>query len=244
MRETGRDRYWRQVRALADREDLPIPEARQRWREERAKKKAKSLKARAKRIVVALTATAASMLCPFCRDGFSDDPVHSCRSCSTRFHRECWGELQESCTTLGCVARKAIRRVIQPAAQTVPVMVPAAPPAASPTTHPTTTPAPEADGQCECCGTRDFMGPCPCALGECATHRSFGPCAFCRSMATRTRAGSDIGRHHWIDQDLCADCTRFITEDVERERRSFRLRVMAFVVLALIALIAGYMNWL
>ncbi len=63
-------------------------------------------------------------------------------------------------------------------------------------------------------------------------------------MATRTRAGSDIGRHHWIDQDLCADCTRFITEDVERERRSFRLRVMAFVVLALIALIAGYMNWL
>lgn len=63
-------------------------------------------------------------------------------------------------------------------------------------------------------------------------------------MATRTRAGADIGRWHWIDQDLCDDCTRHVREDVERERRSFRLRVMAFFVIAILALIAGYMNWL
>lgn len=50
-------------------------------------------------------------LCGFCRDSFlPEEELQTCEGCASPFHLECWrDELDEKCTTLGCVNEKPAR---------------------------------------------------------------------------------------------------------------------------------------
>lgn len=111
-REHHMVRYWREVREIADEEGISVEEARGRWSDlyVRVGVKREGIRRRAQNIAIALTATAASTYCPFCRDDLGEDDLHACSRCNTRFHNECWGELGENCTTLGCAARRTVVR--------------------------------------------------------------------------------------------------------------------------------------
>jgi ribosomal protein L37AE/L43A len=109
--EDPRERYWRQVRDLADEHEVPVSEARTLWR--RFYKKGGI-----RRMMLALSArvTSSPTVCPFCRDELplfpEHEPVWTCSSCSTKLHQECFDELGR-CTTLGCRTR-AVRPTARP----------------------------------------------------------------------------------------------------------------------------------
>lgn len=114
-REHHMVRYWREVREIADEEGISVEEARGRWSDiyVRVGVRREGVKKRIQNIAIALTATAASTYCPFCRDDLGVEDLHTCTRCNTRFHNECWGELGENCTTLGCAARRHVIRFAQ-----------------------------------------------------------------------------------------------------------------------------------
>ncbi len=128
----GRERYWRQVRQIADEHDVSIPEARAMW--------SRLFKPGGiKKMVLALSVSsspAMSTVCPFCRTelpvlhqhegacgrcGSSDhpepgdvdcspEPVWSCSNCRTTMHQECYDELGR-CSTLGCRSSRIVARL-------------------------------------------------------------------------------------------------------------------------------------
>ena len=94
----GRQRYWKQVREIAEEHDVSIPEARRKWREYYKP-------GGIRRIVLAVNAIAkhVSAVCPFCRDDLLDDEdLHVCPACKTKYHQECFDEFGTKCATLGC----------------------------------------------------------------------------------------------------------------------------------------------
>jgi hypothetical protein len=133
--ERGIDRYYRQVREIRDELGISHDEARQRWGEFYAPggtpiRPVRKLKPVEKAKLIVRAATTANGSCPLCRDVVQSDgadPIHTCSSCQTKYHRECIEELGEQCATLGCVARRVVRRArvafAMPQAPTTPVAV-------------------------------------------------------------------------------------------------------------------------
>jgi hypothetical protein len=118
-RERGIDRYYRQVREIRDELDVSHEEARELWSDYYAPggapikpvKKAPPPKLKPTVRVVATN----SGTCPFCRDDVPTDGAHACASCQTRYHLDCFQqELGGQCTTLGCMARRNVRRIHVP----------------------------------------------------------------------------------------------------------------------------------
>ena len=122
--EDPRQRYWRQVRDLADEHEVSSSEARTLWRRFYQK-------GGIRRLLLALTPNrTVPTICPYCRDelpvfhnhedacyqcgtflhpepdGFECAPEAkwTCPRCSTMMHLECYQELTK-CTTLGCTGR-------------------------------------------------------------------------------------------------------------------------------------------
>lgn len=137
-RETGRERYWRQVRRIADDDRVSIPEARRRWPERygraraavRAVARATVQTAQAaERVVEAIIRPAFQLVvrhvedvapvCPICRDALDETQLR-CPGCTATYHAECARDVRR-CAVLGC--RRAF-------------VFPATPPPAAPT-HPT-----------------------------------------------------------------------------------------------------------
>jgi len=101
-RETGRERYWRQVRNLEGELDVDTREARRLWSHHYKKGGGKR-----KRIALAITATfSGETICPFCRDDIVPEDALSCDRCRTTYHPECWDEFGAVCPTLGCTTRR------------------------------------------------------------------------------------------------------------------------------------------
>jgi len=131
QREGARERYWRQVRELADEHSVSVPEARSMW-------KTYYKKGGVRRLLVSLNVVASTneVVCPYCRDEMPTTPhqmacqtcgsfehpeydpdvpceppaIWVCNQCRTRLHQECYDELGR-CTTLGCRARVVAGRV-------------------------------------------------------------------------------------------------------------------------------------
>lgn len=130
MSETGRERYWRQVRELAEQHGVEPGEARRLW------PRYYHTGGRPK-VRVAITATFADgSLCPFCREelpavghpeaceqcGSFEHPAPSeevpcepapdlwtCSRCGSTAHQECIDEFGSGCPTLGCGVRRRVR---------------------------------------------------------------------------------------------------------------------------------------
>ena len=127
MAESGRERYWRQVRESASVAGVDINEARRRWRERRGAGAAAAVRRATERVVVRTVQPLlrlvarevdAVTVCPYCRDDLGADPndVLSCR-CGTRYHIACAVEAHR-CAVLGCrkvFAVPAPPRTAQPA---------------------------------------------------------------------------------------------------------------------------------
>lgn len=104
-RETGRQRYWRQVREIAEEGDLAPSDARAIWRE-------RFKPGGIKRIVLTIGKLSRKIIgssvsiCPFCRDDLinesEDEEYYTCPGCNTEFHQECFDEFGRKCSTLGC----------------------------------------------------------------------------------------------------------------------------------------------
>lgn len=119
-RERGIDRYYRQVREIRDELGVSHDEARRRWGEFYApggtpikpvKKAKRGAAARAKLVVRASVSSAKN--CPYCRDEITagSDADYTCTACKTHYHLDCFQqELDGSCVTLGCTARRVVRR--------------------------------------------------------------------------------------------------------------------------------------
>lgn len=141
--EEARERYWRQVRELADKHEVPVSEARTLW--PRFYKKGG-----VKKLLLWLTTKASPSvtICPYCRDdlpvfhdhvdacyqcGTFDHPepegyecapesVWDCPSCSTKMHEDCYQELG-ACTTLGCAHRRPPQATATPQVTATPRVV-------------------------------------------------------------------------------------------------------------------------
>ena len=103
-RETGRERYWRQVREIQEEHDVDTREARRMWSLyfKRGGKKRK-------RIALAVRSTLSdASLCPFCRDDIVTEDALSCDQCRTTYHSECLEEFGSVCPTLGCTTRRGL----------------------------------------------------------------------------------------------------------------------------------------
>lgn len=128
--EEARERYWRQVRDLAEKHEVSIPEARSMWGRFYQK-------GGIKKLLLLLTPNRNSLtICPYCRDElpvFHDhehacsscgtfdhpefdpdypcdpEPTWTCPRCSTQMHEECYQELA-TCTTLGCSGQQRRQR--------------------------------------------------------------------------------------------------------------------------------------
>lgn len=108
MAETGRQRYWRQVRQIAAEENISIQAARRRWRARvtyatrllvQAAGQVAGQMARPIRPVVRLVSRSAPTTCPLCRDDLVA-PLHQC-GCNAAYHLECAWEIPK-CAVLGC----------------------------------------------------------------------------------------------------------------------------------------------
>lgn len=98
-RETGRRRYWRQVREIEEELDVPPSRARQMWQQYFGK--GGVVRRPVRRLEVAVRAATDHAHCPFCRDDVGIDDVE-CSRCHVRVHAECLEELDGRCPTLGC----------------------------------------------------------------------------------------------------------------------------------------------
>jgi hypothetical protein len=108
-KETGRQRYWRQVREIADEEDISPSEAREKWRNYYKP-------GGIRRIVLALNAVThhVSSVCPYCRDNLLEEEIiYSCPGCKTRYHQECIDEFGQKCATLGCRGARQNRLTVR-----------------------------------------------------------------------------------------------------------------------------------
>ncbi|MGD9729946.1 MAG: hypothetical protein AB7V39_26710, partial [Nitrospiraceae bacterium] len=105
----GRDRYWEQVKELADEHGWSVAEARAQWsnyftkggkpRKKPKKPKKDSVDLEAERLI---TAETSGVTCPYCRLGFlPEESTYTCAGCQTKFHQECRQELRR-CSTVGC----------------------------------------------------------------------------------------------------------------------------------------------
>jgi len=114
-RETGRQRYYRQIEEIRDTLGITHDMARQRWRDYYSK--GGKAKKKVKKLVLAVRASASTQrTCPFCRDGIfppeEGGPDFVCDSCQAHYHLDCFEEeLGGRCATLGCAARHAISSI-------------------------------------------------------------------------------------------------------------------------------------
>ena len=113
--ESGRERYYRQIREIRKTLEISHDEARRRWSDYYAPG-GDPIKP-VKKISLAIRASTTGVkVCPFCRDAiFHPDeggPDHTCDACGAHYHLDCFEqELGGRCATLGCAARRAISRV-------------------------------------------------------------------------------------------------------------------------------------
>lgn len=106
--ETGRQRYWRQVREIEEELDVPPGRARRLWRQYFGSGGA--VRRPIRRLEIAVRAAADHAHCPFCRDDVGIDDVE-CSRCHVRVHTDCLEELDGRCPTLGCHRRRSRARV-------------------------------------------------------------------------------------------------------------------------------------
>lgn len=118
-RETGRERYYRQIRELQEELEITHDEARRRWSD--YYHRGGQPKRAAKKIALAVRASlTTSRVCPFCRDDVAPDPetgvveTYTCPTCQTHYHLDCFdAELGGKCATLGCATRRVIGRPLR-----------------------------------------------------------------------------------------------------------------------------------
>ena len=120
MADTAIQRYWRQVRQIAQRERVSIREARRVWRDRRVREadaRARSgaaaslrVQQRAQAIVNTVVAPVLRLVvkqsetprvCPYCRDEFGEAVQVQCERCKTAYHAECGVEARV-CSIVGC----------------------------------------------------------------------------------------------------------------------------------------------
>ena len=115
LAETGRQRYYRQIREIRDELGVSHDEARRRWSDYYAPGGVPIKPV--KRLQLALRASTTNQrTCPFCRDAIyhpdEGGPDYVCSSCQAHYHLDCFEEeLQGRCATIGCAARRLTRRV-------------------------------------------------------------------------------------------------------------------------------------
>lgn len=123
-RKKGRERYWEQVRELADEHGWSITEAREQWSrfyKKGGKRRRNPRPEPIDPIVLIDAAPTEGPTCPYCRVGFLDHEETSvCSGCQTRLHAECRAELSR-CPTIGC--RGASRNAAQTVAPTGPITI-------------------------------------------------------------------------------------------------------------------------
>lgn len=134
-RETGRERYYRQVREIRETLGISHDQARQRWRDYYAPG-GDPIKP-VKRLQLAIRASTSNQrTCPFCRDAIyhpdEGGPDYICENCQAHYHLDCFeDELQGRCATLGCSTRRVINRArrvrIQTRGHRTPDVTPATP---------------------------------------------------------------------------------------------------------------------
>lgn len=131
MAETGRQRYWRQVRQIASEENISIQAARRRWRArvthatrllvqaagELAGQAARPV-VRVARPVVRLVSRSAPTTCPLCRDDLVA-PLHQC-GCHAAYHLECAWEIPR-CAVLGCGRQMPRMERMEPTTPAAPI---------------------------------------------------------------------------------------------------------------------------
>jgi len=114
LAETGRQRYYRQVREIRDEFEISHDEARTRWSEFYAPGGVPIKPVR--RIQLAVRASLTNQrTCPFCRDSIyppeEGGPDYVCTACQAHYHLDCFeDELGGRCATLGCSTRRVIGR--------------------------------------------------------------------------------------------------------------------------------------
>ena len=94
LAETGRERYYRQIREIRDELEVSHDEARVRWSEFYAPGGSR-IKAVKKQIQLAIRAsTAGQKTCPFCRDSIyhpdEGGPDYVCANCQAHYHLDCF----------------------------------------------------------------------------------------------------------------------------------------------------------
>jgi hypothetical protein len=112
--ETGRERYYRQVREIRDELGVSHNEARERWSDYYAPggDRIKPIKS----IQLSIRASLSNQrTCPFCRDSIyhpdEGGPDYVCTNCQAHYHLDCFeDELGGRCATLGCSTRRVISR--------------------------------------------------------------------------------------------------------------------------------------
>lgn len=113
----GRERYWDQVRELADEHGWSTTEARAQWSRFYKKGGKKRKNPRPEPVdpqVIIDAAPEEGPVCPYCRVGFlPDERTSVCPGCQTRLHHECRMELRR-CPTLGCAGGRATQNAAQP----------------------------------------------------------------------------------------------------------------------------------
>jgi len=114
QQETGRERYYRQVREIREELGISHNDARERWSDYYAPggEPVKPLKA----LTLSIRASTANQrTCPFCRDAIyhpdEGGPDFICTACNAHYHLDCFEEeLGGRCATLGCSTRRVISR--------------------------------------------------------------------------------------------------------------------------------------
>lgn len=113
--ETGRERYWRQIREIAKEEGISQGAARNRWSEI-------YYPGGRRRIVITAPREALppELLanCPWCAEIVEFNEA-SCPRCATMMHLACIEEFGRNCTTLGCGGRLSTTRQGAPTARAI-----------------------------------------------------------------------------------------------------------------------------